>query len=272
LLLFTLPAILIYFIRRRRNHRRSTLFNRPLEPDRLRMLDEIPLCRRIPQEYRKELCGHINVFLSEKTFEGCRGQRITDEIKLKIAAQACVLLLNRETDYFPRLTSLLIYPDAYWVNDNYEMAGQTIKGKAVNLGESWEQGTVVLSWKQISDELADQYCGHSLVLHEFAHQIDAEDGFLNGLPELGEGANYGKWADVFGKEYDGLRDGAVNGVEDVIDDYGAQDPAEFFAVVTEGFFLKPTEMRQAHVELYDELVKFYRLDPAGWNPDGASNA
>lgn len=260
-----IPAAFIFIRRKVKLSRRRSAFEKPLPRHLEKLVDEIPLCRKIPQALRTELRGHINVFLSEKSFEGCRGQVVNDEMKLKIAAQACVLLLNRNTDYFPRLTSLLIYPDAYWVNDNYEMAGQAIRGRTVNLGESWEQGAVVLSWKQISDELADENCGHNLVLHEFAHQIDAEDGFLNGLPDLGEGASYGKWADVFEREYDDLRDGTFSGVEDVIDDYGAEDPAEFFAVVTEGFFMKPLDMRRAHPELYSELVKFYRLDPAGWN-------
>jgi len=123
---------------------------------------------------------------------------------------------------------------------------------------------VILSWKQISDELSDENSGHGLVLHEFAHQIDAEDGFVNGLPELGEGSSYGRWADVFTREYGDLRDGQ-DGVEDeVIDDYGATDPAEFFAVVTEGFFLKAGDMRRTHPELYSELASFYKLDPVSW--------
>ncbi len=264
MLLFLVPVVFLFFRKRRKISRRQASFRKPFPPEWDRILDEIPLCRRLPQDLKKELRGHVSVFLSEKAFEGCMGQKISEDIKVKIAAHACMLLLNRDTDYFPRLSSVLVYPDAYWVNDDFHIAGQTIKGKAVNLGESWEQGAVILSWKKIVEELSDDKCGHSLALHEFAHQIDAEDGFLNGLPELGEGSRYGKWASVFAKEYENLRDCSVGGDEDVIDDYGAQDPAEFFAVVTEGFFLKSCEMKMAHPELYRELVGFYKVEPADW--------
>jgi Mlc titration factor MtfA (ptsG expression regulator) len=97
------------------------------------------------------------------------------------------------------------------------------------------------------------------------HQIDAEDGFLNGLPELGEGSSYGQWANVFSREYDDLRDGVEDDKDDVIDGYGGKDPAEFFAVVTEGFFLRPSEMKGRHPELYAEMIKFYKVDPSRWN-------
>ena len=139
-----------------------------------------------------------------------------------------------------------------------------MKGREVNLGESWENGAVVLSWNKIKNESPDEKSEDSLVIHEFAHQLDAEDGFVNGLPELGKNSSYEKWAGVLRREYEELRIDAVNGEDDVIDGYGAENPAEFFAVASESFFLKSCEIRKMHPELYQELCKFYNLDPAEW--------
>ncbi len=266
LILFSFPVIFIYFRKQRKLKRRAVLLETEFPKAWEAILEErMPLYRRMPVELREQLRRHIKIFLSEKSFEGCKGQKIDDKVRVVIAAYACMLLLNRETDYYPDLTSILVYPDAYWVNDEFHVGGgQTIKSKAVNLGESWENGVVVLSWKQIEDELSDEKCGQSLVIHEFAHQIDAEDGFLNGLPELGEGSSYGQWAKVFAREYEGLKEGGGDG-DGIIDDYGSRDPAEFFSVVTEGFFLMAPEMKARHPELYSELMKFYKVDPSQWN-------
>ena len=260
-----IPVAFHIWRRKRKKSSRERLFKRefPAEWEKL-LNDNVALYRRLPRDLKDQLHGHINIFLSEKTFEGCSGQAIDDEIKLTIASQACILLLNRKTDYYPGLISILVYPDAYFVNKDYHMGGQILKGSSVNLGESWENGAVVLSWTQIRNESPDERSEDSLVIHEFAHQLDAEDGFLNGLPELGRNSSYRKWAGILKKEYEELRMEAINGEDDVIDEYGAENPAEFFAVASESFFLKSCEIRNMHPELYEELRKFYDLDPAKW--------
>ncbi len=265
LFVMLIPAAFYFWRKKRKKTSRARLFKKEFQAEWEKLLnDNVALYRRLPRDLKNQLHGHINIFLSEKTFEGCSGQEINDEIKLTIASLACILLLNRETDYYPWLISILVYPDAYFVNKDYHIGGQILKGREVNLGESWENGAVVLSWNQIKNESPDDKSEDSLVIHEFAHQLDAEDGFLNGLPELGKKSSYKKWAGILQREYEDLRMGAVSGEEDVIDEYGAENPAEFFAVASESFFLKSCEIRNMHPELYRELCKFYNLDPAEW--------
>ncbi len=268
LVVILIPVAFYIWRKQRKKSLREKLFKKEFPPEWEKLLnDNVALYRRLPPDLKKQLHGHMNIFLAEKTFEGCSGQAITDEIKLTIASQACILLLNRKTDYYPWLISILVYPDAYFVNKDYQIGGQVLKGREVNLGESWENGAVVLSWNKIKNESPDEKSEDSLVIHEFAHQLDAEDGFVNGLPELGKNSSYEKWAGVLQREYEELRMGAVNGEDDVIDEYGAENPAEFFAVASESFFLKSCEIREMHPELYQELCKFYNLDPAEWSRD-----
>lgn len=265
MLIILTPFAFLFWMKTRKKRLREKLFSKefPAEWDAL-LYDTVALYRKLPVDLKKQLQGHINIFLSEKTFEGCGGQAINDEIRLTIASQACILLLNRETDYYPWLISILVYPDAYLVDRDYRIGGQIVKGREVNLGESWENGAVVLSWNQIRNESPDEKSEDSLVIHEFAHQLDAEDGFLNGLPELGRNSSYKKWAGVLQMEYEELRMEAISGEDGVLDEYGAENPAEFFAVASESFFLNPCEIRKLHPELYRELSKFYNLDPANW--------
>ena len=266
LFIMLIPVAFLFWRRKCKKSLRGTLFKREFPAEWVKLLNEnVALYRRLPHDLKTQLHGHINIFLSEKTFEGCSGQTINNEIRLTIASQACILLLNRETDYYPWLISILVYPDAYFVNKDYRIGGQIVKGREVNLGESWENGAVVLSWNQIKNESPDEMSEDSLVIHEFAHQLDAEDGFLNGLPELGKDSSYKKWAGILRREYEDLRMDAVNGEDDVIDEYGAENPAEFFAVASESFFLRSREIRDMHPELYQELSKFYNLDPAEWS-------
>lgn len=268
LFVILIPAAFHVWRKKRKKALRERLFKRefPAEWEKL-LNDNVALYRRLPRDLKRQLHGHISIFLSEKTFEGCSGQEINDEIKLTIASQACILLLNRKTDYYPGLMSILVYPDAYFVDEDYQIGGQILKGSAVNLGESWENGAVVLSWNRIRNESPDEKSEDSLVIHEFAHQLDAEDGFLNGLPELGKNSSNREWAGIFQREYEDLRMEAVNGEDDVIDGYGAENPAEFFAVASESFFLKSCEIRGMHPALYRELCGFYNLDPADWGQD-----
>jgi MtfA peptidase len=273
LFVILLPVVFYVWRRKRKKALREMLFKKEFPSEWKKLLnDNVALYRRLPPDLKKQLHGHMNIFLHEKTFEGCSGQEINDVVMLTIASQACMLLLNRETDYYPSLTSILIYPDAYFVNRDYRIGGQILKGREVNLGESWQNGAVILSWNQIANESPDGESEDSLVIHEFAHQLDAEDGFLNGLPELGRNSSYRKWAGTLKREFEELRMEAVNGEHDVLDEYGAENPAEFFAVASESFFLKPCEIRSMHPELYRELSGFYRLDPAEWEPGFGDSA
>ncbi len=244
--------------------RRETLLQTPL-PDEWHTIiaRNVPYVALLPAADRAELDGHIQVFLAEKTFEGCGGLEITDEIRVTIAAQACILLLHRETDYFSKLLSILVYPSTYVVPGGRMMEGGLVDANPeARLGESWVSGVVVLVWDSVLSGARDIHDGHNVVLHEFAHQLDQEDGASDGLPILPHRSMHVAWARVLGHDFDELVREKSEHHREVIDQYGATNAAEFFAVVTEAFFEKPRQLRTKHAALYDELKQFYCQDPA----------
>jgi Mlc titration factor MtfA (ptsG expression regulator) len=215
-----------------------------------------------PQD-REELVGHVQVFLSEKSFEGCGGLQITDEVRVTIAAQACVLLLHRETEYYPDLVSILVYPTAYLVPGGQRNPdGLLADAPQARLGESWARDVVVLAWDHVLSGASDIHDGQNVVLHEFAHQLDQESGTGDGAPVLPRRSMYVAWARVLGDEFDELVRETHRHHRTLIDQYGATSPAEFFAVVTETFFEKPQRLLSKHPELYRHLQQFYQQDPA----------
>jgi Mlc titration factor MtfA (ptsG expression regulator) len=247
-----------------RERRRRRLRAAPFPPSLLALIERnFALYRLLSPADRAELLGHINVFLAEKTFEGCGGLEISDEIRVTIAAQACLLLLHREAHYYPGLSTVLVYPHAYVARVREILPGGIVQeGLSARLGESWVRGAVVLSWDDVRAGAADMADGHNVVLHEFAHQLDAEDGAVSGAPLLAHSSQYVAWARILGAEYETLRREARLGRATDLDSYGATNPAEFFAVVTETFFERPRALRRKHPDLYEELKTFYRQDPA----------
>ena len=248
-----------------RRRRRERLRAGPFPADWEAILRRnVPLYGRLDEDDREELRGDILVFLAEKRFEGCGGLVLTDEIRVTIAAQACLLLLHRETDDYPRLVTILVYPHAYVAHSRQSIGGGVVlEGEVARLGEAWRDGVVVLAWDDVLAGAADIHDGHNVVLHEFAHQLDQEDGDADGAPILERRSRYVAWARVLGAEYEQLRRDAAHGRRSVLDDYGATNPAEFFAVATECFFEKPLQLRKRHPALFEELRDFYRFDPTG---------
>lgn len=221
----------------------------------------MPYYGLLSEDEQAELRKLIQVFLAEKRFEGCGGQRITDEIRVTIAAQACILLLNREHDYYAGLHSILVYPSAYVAPAKFmDEVGVIHEGDEDRLGEAWLRGSVILAWDEVRQDAYDIHDGFNVTLHEFAHQLDQQDGSFDGAPLLGKPSHYRSWARVLMKEYQALGQAAERGQETLIDQYGATEPAEFFAVVTEAFFEMPDALNEEHPELYAELKKFYRQD------------
>ncbi len=248
------------FLRRRKL---EALKARPLpEAWRAVALRNVPYLRDLPPEDLRELEGLMQIFLAEKRFEGCGGMEITDEVRVTVAAQACLLLLHRDTDVYPDLVSIVIYPSAFRVPSRQPAGGVVIEGTSTLAGESWARDVVVLSWDHVVADARNPADGKNVVLHEFAHQLDAEEGAMDGAPDLGSGKRYGPWARVLGAEYEELARELREGLRGDIDTYGAKNPPEFFAVVTEEFFEKPLALRERHPELYAQLRDFYRQDPA----------
>ena len=251
-----------------RRRRRTTLRATPLPDSWWSIIDRrVPLIRAMSEADRRELAGHIQILLAEKTFEGCAGLVITDEIRVTIAAQAAVLLLHRESGYFPTLRTILVYPRAYVSTlPRRNPDGSITEEPQTRLGESWHQGlpggSIVLSWDNVLKGAADSADGHNVVLHEFAHQLDSESGGMEGAPALPSAAMYRDWARVLGREYSDLIEQLHQGHHTLLDPYASTNPAEFFAVATEFFFERPAAMRAQHPELYEQLAKFYSQDPA----------
>ncbi len=229
------------------------------------LLRNVVLYRHLPAVLQKQLHDDVRIFLSEKRFEALGGLEMSDEIMVTIAGQACLLLLNRENRDFPGLVSILVYPDAYIVEETRPVGGGVYaEGPSVRLGESWGRGSVVLAWDNVKQGGLNTEDGHNVVLHEFAHQLDQEDGVADGAPILGEKSSYAVWARIMSEEFELLRLASEHHRKYVFDEYGATSPAEFFAVATETFFEKPLQLSKKSPDLYAELREFYNVDPVEW--------
>jgi len=247
-----------------RRRRREAIRQRPFPTEWRAIIEKnVPYVACLPPEDREELAGLIQVFLAEKRFEGCNGLEITDEVRVTIAAQACVLLLHRPTDDYPNLVSILVYPTAYLApSGRHPVDGSPPDAPQARLGESWTRDVMVLAWDSVVSGASDIRDGHNVVLHEFAHQLDQEDGAGDGAPVLPRRSMYVAWARVLGHDFDELVRATERHHRTLIDRYGATNPAEFFAVATETFFEKPRQLRAKHPALYSQLQEFYRQDPA----------
>lgn len=244
--------------------RRRQLRQTPLPDAWWAIIDRrVPYVRSLSAGDRDELGGIVQILLAEKYFEGCGGLVMTDEIRVTIAAQAAVLLLHRDTGYYPTLKSILVYPSAFVSKMRQgQPDGTIVEGPQVRLGESWFRGALVLSWDDVVRGAIDADDGRNVVFHEFAHQLDGESGSMEGAPALSSPTRYRAWARVLGTEYDDLIKAVHKGHHTLLDPYGSTNPAEFFAVATELFFERPAQMKRHYPELYDQLASFYAQSPA----------
>jgi Mlc titration factor MtfA (ptsG expression regulator) len=243
--------------------RLASSLSRPLPPAWLALLEQQALYRKLPAELQFELQGKLKAFLHEKAFIGCDGLVVTDEMRVTIAAQACLLLLNRPTNGYPELRWIYLFPGEFRSRiPRRDEHGIVHLPDATLAGESWENGRVVLAWDSVRRGVARDDDGYNVVLHEFAHQLDQESGAADGAPLLYRREDYDAWSKVFGAAYARLCAAVDAGEKTVIDPYGATSPAEFFAVVTELFYERPAALRAEHPALYDAMVHYFRIDPA----------
>lgn len=253
-----------------KERKRRRLRSQPFPHEWLALIQRyVVFFHRLSGTDKKELLGHIQVFLAEKRFEGCSGFMITDEVRVITAAQACLLLLHRRTDYFPNLLTILVYPSSYTVEEQRQI-GEHVweEGTVSRLGETGRRmGSLVLSWGAVKHGAADPSDGKNVVLHEFTHQLDFENGATDGVPELPTREQQLAWAEVMKSEYASLRAADESGVPTLLDTYGATDPAEFFAVSVEAFFEKPHSLRAYHPRLYGELRTYFRQDPVEFSAE-----
>jgi len=249
-----------------RQRRRQVLRHQPF-PDAWRRIlrQRVPLYQKLPTDLQLQLKGHIQVLLAEKTFIGCQGLSIDDDIRVTIAAHACLLLLNRPGGYYPNLRQVLVYPDSFVVErDQTDNVGVAHRARQILAGESWSQGQVVLSWQDTIDGAAIPDDGQNVAIHEFAHQLDQETGQANGAPALAHPSQYPRWAAVMSEEFRTLQARVTRGAASLFCDYAATDPAEFFAVASEVFFEQPGTMAQEHPALYQQFTQYYQVDPLRW--------
>jgi Mlc titration factor MtfA (ptsG expression regulator) len=228
------------------------------------LLRRVPCAQLLTAAELDKLEALVRIFNSEKSFEGAGGLELSEEMRVVIAARACLLVLWRvelDEPLFPELSSVVVYPSTYKVRRQQREGYVTIEEEHARLGESWTSGVVVLSWDAVSQGSSAQNDGHDVVLHEFAHQLDAEDGAMDGTPELDDWERYSIWSKVAGAEYAALLDDLEHHRKTSIDAYGATNAPEFFAVVVEQFFEKPAALSRLHPELYEQLSAFFRFDP-----------
>tara|TARA_B100002003_G_C14013979_1_gene489167 strand:+ start:79 stop:876 length:798 start_codon:yes stop_codon:yes gene_type:complete len=227
----------------------------------------VPLYTQLSASDQDQLKWRVQVFLAEKRFEGCGGLTITDEMIVTIAGHACLLLLRRDTDFYPELYSILLYPSAFLVpvkRDFGDAPGIVHEGVDALCGEAWPTGAIVLSWDEVCKASLDDRDGTNVTVHEFAHLLDMEGGAADGTPILRNHKQYMGWVKVFEAEFQYLRRARRRGRSTVLDKYGTEHPAEFFAVATEAFFENPIALKQQHSALYSAIKGYYQQDPVMW--------
>ncbi len=266
ILLFCILVAAVFGLLYYRTFLRDKMIRRKAFPDAwLQTLQvSLPIYQKLSPQEQTRLQQLIQLFIAKKRFYGCGGLEITDEIKVTVAAEACLLLLNHGWKIYPGLMSILIYPSAFVAKREQQQDNGTVSVASHSLlGESWSNGKVILSWDDVERGAADFSDGKNVVLHEFAHQLDGQSGSTNGAPPLRRNS-YRSWASVFSENFEDLRLRTENHQKTVIDDYGTTNPAEFFAVATETFFEQPDELYKHRPELYEELQRYYQLDPRVW--------
>lgn len=265
-----LVAFVLYFYFSR--WRAQSLREQPFPAAWLAMLESgSSIYPSLSQEEQTRLRQLIKQFMADKTFYGCAGLTVTDEMRVTIAAEACLLLINKGGPVYPKLASVLVYPSGFRVDrEEHQADGTVASGERSLLGESWSNGKVILSWDDVEKGISDFTDGHNVVLHEFAHQLDAESGSTNGAPPLRRNS-YKSWAAVFSENFEELNVDSLHGHKTAMDKYGATNPAEFFAVATETFFEKPQQLHKKHPDLYEELHRYYQIDPMSWHQPPPQN-
>jgi Mlc titration factor MtfA (ptsG expression regulator) len=235
-----------------------------LDPALWRSTVERYACTRaLAEDERGRLKDIVVLFLHHKRIHGAGGMAVRDEVRIAIAAQACILVLNLGVEYFGDWVEIIVYPDEFVAQYEYvDAAGVAHQVEEPMTGESWERGPVILSWADAEEGGARGAPAYNVVIHEFAHKLDMRNGEANGFPPLHANMSRTRWSDAFTFAYRDFCDRLDSGLDVAIDAYGAESPAEFFAVVSETFFESPVELLDAYPAVYEQLAQFYRQDPA----------
>ena len=224
---------------------------------------KVPLAARLASPDRDRLFRLMQLFLRDVPIEGCAGLEVTEEIRVTIAAQACLLLLKMPYPKYTRVRRILVYPSSFVPKTvALPYSGQIARDDVPLRGQAWTSGVVVLGWDAVQRDTRVATDGDNVVLHEFAHMLDAEDGNMDGVPVLDSASAYRAWATLLSAQFAEHLARAERGELTTLNPYGAENRAEFFAVATEAFFEKPVQLRDDQPDLYALLVDFFKLDPA----------
>ena len=253
-----------------RGRRRKKLLETPLGSDQRRLLHAaVPLLAALPTALAARLEGVTQVLLAEKHFEGAGGLEVDESMLLAIAGQAALLQLRTGADFYPGLDTVLVYPDAFVVQDEqYDQDGFVHEGADERAGESWQRGVVVLSWQDVTRE-SRRRDGYNVVLHEFAHQLDEQDGEADGTPLLPTAHLAERWPVVFQTAFEQHQRALRRRREVLFDANAAESPTEFFATAVEVFFEYPRDLRRAFADVYSVMSAYLELDPAAWRKHDA---
>lgn len=248
-----------------RNWRRKRELEQPFPRPWLEILETtVPLYRKLPPALQQQLRQHVQLFLAEKEFYGCDGFEVDDRVRITIAGHACLLILNRSFSTWDEVRSILVYPDVYRVQAPERNGMIVSTSNQVRAGEASSRGQVVLAWSECEDGAMHPHGEHNVILHEFAHQLDYLDGMADGAPPLSS-EQARQWQDTMSRAYGELRDDLRHHHKSWLDPYGATQPAEFFAVLTEAFYQQPGHLLEHQPGVYNALRRFYRFDPQ--NPE-----
>jgi Mlc titration factor MtfA (ptsG expression regulator) len=249
-------SVIARLVARRRRHHLGQAF--PFAWERI-LRSNLGLFAQLTPMEQERLKNIVRVLVAEKEWTGCQGLQMTDEVRVTIAGAAAVLLLGREHDYYETVRSILVYPTTFEVPaEHADESGLVLRGKEPVLGQAWYRGPVLLAWDEVLSDCRHLSAGRNVVLHEFAHQLD-----FAGVPLAPTGTDgIRRFGDVMQAEYTALVHASEQGRATLLDEYGATNPAEFFAVATECFFGQPLELLQLHPHLYEVLHDFYNQDSA----------
>jgi len=223
-------------------------------------VDRYPFTRLLSQPELERLRELAVLFLHEKAIHGAGGMTVREEVRVAIALQACILILDLGLEFYRGWVEVIVYPDEFVAEYDYvDEAGVAHHVEQAMSGESWERGPVILSWADAQE--GGQGYGYNVVIHEFAHKLDMLNGEPNGFPPLHAGMQRASWANAFAAAYEDFCRKVDDGYQTEIDEYAAESPAEFFAVMSEAFFESPEAVRGAYPDVYAQLALFYRQDP-----------
>ncbi len=249
-----------------RYHTLRILRDHPIsDTDWFAVTRRMPLLEALGASEMARLRELSTLFLHAKVFTAAQGLEITEDIRISVAAQACLEILALGLDAYDGWVEIIVYPGAFRVQREVADEFGVVHEEAHALsGESWGEGPVILSWDDVYRDSFNPHPGRNVVIHEFAHKLDMQNGRANGMPPLHPGMSVDDWASALSEAYEQLQQRLAHDHRPAIDPYAATNPAEFFAVICEYFFTDPRTLRTHCPAVYDQLRVYFRQNPLAW--------